>query len=66
MVSAMLNWTGSCLPGERGELLGFIGRLAEMNDKLLKLYPPPVDEFAHFDPDFMTLRRHNARQGNAF
>ncbi len=57
MVSVTLNWTGSCLPGERDELLGFIRRLAEMNDKLLKLYPPPAEEFAFFDPVFMTPQR---------
>jgi hypothetical protein len=58
MVSVGVTWTGKCLPDEQDELLWFIGRLADKNDELLKLSPPPVDEFASgFDPEFMTPQR---------
>lgn len=57
MVSVGVRWTGSCFPHEQDELLRFIARLAETNDELLKSCPPPAEEFAFFDPDFMTPQR---------
>lgn len=57
MVSVGVTWRGSCLPPQQEELVRFLGKLAEANDELLNAHPPPADEFAMFDPHFMTPER---------
>jgi len=47
------------LPAEQDDLLRFIARLAEVNDELLTHDPPPAEEFAYFDPVFMTSQRRD-------
>jgi hypothetical protein len=60
MASVGVVWSGKCLLPQQQELVRFLGRLADVNDELLKADPPPANEFTFggFHPDFMTPERN--------
>jgi hypothetical protein len=45
MGSVGVTWRGSGLPAQQDDLLGYLERLAAVNDELLKDDPPPSSEF---------------------
>ena len=57
MPSVGVRWCGTCPPAAQGELVRFLGRLAQTSDELLTAFPPPPEEFGSFNKAFMTPER---------